>query len=95
MATNSTSRVCGDLDVGETYVFQIRAGAENGLASDWASAKFLVWATFGASEYVVEQNCAFYLSASGANGEALSYYWDLSGSEVEEASNFIERESGF
>ncbi|MBR2005150.1 MAG: fibronectin type III domain-containing protein, partial [Thermoguttaceae bacterium] len=95
LAANSTSRVCDDLDVGETYVFQIRAVAANGLASDWASAKFLVWATFGASEYVVEQNCAFYLSATGANDDSLSYYWDLSGSEVEESSNFIERESGF
>jgi len=95
LAANSTSRVCDDLNVGETYVFQIRAVAANGLTSDWASAKFLVLATFGASEYVVEQNCAFYLSATGANDDSLSYYWDLSGSEVEESSSFIERESGF
>ncbi len=95
LAANATSRVCDDLNVGETYVFQIRAVAANGLASDWESAKFLVSATFGASAYVVEQNCAFYLSTTGANDGALSYYWDLSGSEVEETSNFIERESGF
>ncbi len=95
LAANATSRVCDDLNVGETYIFQIRAVAANELASDWASAKFFVQAIFGASEYVVEQNCAFYLSATGASDHALTHYWDLSGSEVEESSNFIERDAGF
>ena len=95
LAANATSRVCDDLNVGETYIFQIRAVAANGLASDWASAKFFVAATFAASEYVVEQNGAFYLSASDASDGAPTYYWDLSGSEVEEPSNFIERDAGF
>ncbi|MBQ6827906.1 MAG: fibronectin type III domain-containing protein, partial [Thermoguttaceae bacterium] len=97
LAANATSRVCGDLSDGKTYLFQIRAVAANGLASDWSGASLLVppAPAFGASEYVVEQNGAFYLAANDASDAALTYYWDLSGSEVEDSSNFIERDSGF
>ncbi|MBQ2850106.1 MAG: hypothetical protein IJE77_06455, partial [Thermoguttaceae bacterium] len=52
-------------------------------------------ARLGATEYVVEQNGALCLAATGETPEGWTYYWDLSGSEVELSSNFIERGAEF
>jgi hypothetical protein len=67
------------------------------LASEWAGDALRIPAepTLDVLEYVVEQNAAFRLAPSGALGDGLTYYWDLSGSEVEETSNFVERGADF
>ncbi|MBQ7109596.1 MAG: hypothetical protein IJO06_00080, partial [Thermoguttaceae bacterium] len=83
----------------ERYVFKIVAYDNVGHSSAGVDATFEIIgadvARLGATEYVVEQNGALCLAATGETPEGWTYYWDLSGSEVEVSSNFIERGSEF
>ncbi|MBQ9127533.1 MAG: hypothetical protein IJY15_07220, partial [Thermoguttaceae bacterium] len=92
--TAETSGLFALPGIGAEYVFQVVAFDGVGNASSGVTASITIESDdvirWSESAYVVTEDCALRLSAEGSTGDELTYYWDLTGSETVDASNFTE-----
>lgn len=95
--TEETSGLFALSGIGSEYVFRVVAFDGVGNASSGVTASITIESDdairWSESVYVVTEDCALRLSAEGSTGDELTYYWDLSGSETVDASNFTEGEA--
>ncbi len=92
--TAETSGLFALPGIGAEYVFKVVAFDGVGNASSGVTASITIESDdvirWSESAYVVTEDCALRLSAEGSTGGELTYYWDLTGSETVDASNFTE-----